>query len=159
MTSRASAGLRITPSARPVETRKKRISAAVFIGICFSVVSMVLSASAANAVTLYTSESNGSAYYRASQGIYNGSLRVDGIDSNCWEMQRRTSDGAWVTSGFHAGSVTGDSEHIVNCLEFFQSTTWHIVNPSAVYGLRFIDPRTGRKATFCASKADCLNLS
>jgi hypothetical protein len=150
------------PGRRPGRTTKPgrgRLAAAAVVGAGLALCSVVATAPSAQALTLYYgSEASGSAYYRTSNNIYNGSLRVSGQDSRCWEMQRKTSAGDWVTTGFHSGSQTGDSAHIVNCPLYFADTTWHIVNPAAVYGLRMIEPHTGHQRTFCTTQPLCLTL-
>ena len=144
---------------RTTNPRRGRLATAAVAGAGLLLCSVTTGAPAAQALTLYYGlEARGSAYYRTSDNIYNGSLRASGMDSNCWEMQRKTSTGDWVTTGFHSGSRTGDPAHIVNCYVLAGDTTWHIVNPGAVYGLRMIDPRTGHQMTFCTSQPICLTL-
>jgi len=152
-------GRRTARPGRTTNPGRGRLTTAAVVGAGLALASVTTGTPAAQALTLYYGlEAHGSAYYRTSNNIYNGSLRADGMDSACWEMQRKTSAGDWVTTGFHSGSQTGDPAHIVNCPSFGDVTTWHIVNPAAVYGLRMVEPFTGHQRTFCTTQPLCLTL-
>jgi hypothetical protein len=45
-----------------------------------------------------------------------------------------------------------------NCGVSLTSTQWHIVNPGAVFGLRFYKPLTGDVRTFCSDQFACYAL-
>jgi hypothetical protein len=90
--------------------------------------------------------------------IYNGSLTVYARagTTKCLTMKRKTSTGAWVTTGFHSGSVTGGDATISVCTipDNSVNETWHIVNTSAVYGIELYGP-LGITKELCSSHADC----
>lgn len=99
-------------------------------------------------VTVSANTSNGGS-------TYSGSLEAK-VSNHCINMQRKTSTGSWVTSGFYNGGVSTDPlRHCAN--DPNPSISWTIMNGSAIYGIRAVE-NTGNIATFCSTKASCQAL-
>ena len=90
---------------------------------------------------------------------YYGKLRdTTTPDGYCVEMQRKTTAGDWVTSGFWSGTEQGQGSeiHVVACSTAF--VKWHIRNPNAVTGLRLKRYPSGPATNFCDFWEACINL-
>jgi hypothetical protein len=121
---------------------------------------VLLPGSPAQAKTIAVTYGYGEADYNSNplgSNYYYGFLRDTATDAGyCVEMERKTSTGDWVTTGFWDD---GAEIHVVAC-----DTTWvdwEIRNPDAVYGLRLARVKgrvVGPATAFCTTKAACLNM-
>jgi hypothetical protein len=82
---------------------------------------------------------------------YSGSFEAK-TPGQCYQMQRRTSAGNYVTSGFWQGNF--EINPMTTCANWTEPLqAWHINGGSAVYGLRFTNGvNTG---THCDTKPNC----
>lgn len=137
--------------------RKRRTVLAVLITPVVVAAAVLLGGAPASAKTVAVTYGYGTANV---DGLgYWGSLRdTTTPDGYCAEMQRKTSTGSWVTSGFWSGTgPDGGSEfHVVACTTTF--VDWHIRNPAAVYGLRIKRYTSGPATNFCDSQEACATL-
>lgn len=132
--------------------------AAAFAVLFVTALSIGVGATSANATTKCTLDACSSAYYRASAGIYSGSLFGTRNDT-CSQMERKTSGNVWVKTGFHTGSASGPVTSEISVCYDGQTQTWHIVNPAAIYGLRIVTSATGDAAVLCNTQSACRALS
>jgi hypothetical protein len=100
-------------------------------------------------VTAHANTSNGGS-------TYTGDVEAL-VGDHCVNMQRKTSTGSWVTSGFwYSASVEADPARSCNSWTA-PGQYWEIHNGAAIYGIRVVE-NTGNIATFCDTKANCQAL-
>lgn len=139
------------------QSPRRRILLTMMIAPLMALPLLILGGSAANAATVAESFGYGLAFADIPSNSYYGQLRdTTTPDGSCVEMQRKTSTGSWVATGFHAGSNGGAEKTIVACSTTFQY--WNIQNMAAVYGVRMIRSDGGVAAAFCTTKADCQTM-
>jgi hypothetical protein len=137
--------------------RYRRMVQALLIAPLMIVAFVLLPGSPAQAKTIAVTYGYGFAF-ADSVGYWGGLRDTTTPDGYCVQMERKTSAGAWVVTGFWStyGPDGGDPIYVTAC-----STTvveWHIRNPGAVYGLRLIRYPSGPATNFCSTKAECLAL-
>lgn len=122
------------------------------------VASVVLfGATPASAEKVATSYGYGYAH-QDSHGFFGDIRDTTTPDGYCVEMQRKTRNQDWVTSGFRSGwAPNGGKEiHVVACSTTF--VKWHIPQPDTVFGLRMRRYSSGPSAVFCDGWENCVNL-
>lgn len=148
-----------------------RASLTVLVIAILAMLTTTIGASSANADVKSGTFAYGSAIFRASQGIYNGSMRATTAGVNvhaCVEMVRLKSGGNptnlddWVNTGFHPGasvpaSGSDPTAHITSCT--LTLVPWHLINPAAVDGIGMLEPDTRTLEKFCSTQAQCRALS
>lgn len=135
--------------------RRRKLLALVAVPLVI-VAALFTGVSAASAKTVAVTYGWGTAFYEVENDYYYGSLRdTTTPDGYCVEMQRKTSSGDWVTTGFYTGIQPRYTEEktISACTTGLWG--WHIMNPGAVYGIRLTRSNGSPSTNFCSTKAEC----
>jgi hypothetical protein len=120
---------------------------------------VLVGASPASAAPEYVRVSYGFGYVEDVDGFYGALRDTTTPDGYCVEMQRKTSAGDWVTSGFwsDSGGPFATEIHVVACTTAF--VYWHIRNSANIHGLRLHRYPTGPATDFCSDHFECQMLS
>jgi hypothetical protein len=133
--------------------RKKFITAV--LAVVLAVLGLGLAgAGPAQAADSSVSNADGAATAHVNNPGYYGSIKAK--PTACVVMERKTSAGNWVRSGFWQGQFQVSEMRV--CYDNVPDhEDWEIPSGLYVFGLRMVSNQ-GLTATLCTSKPDCNNL-